>query len=216
MNPEPRADLSLEGLVHDLNNVFETISDAADLLADDARWKKVAAALHRSARRGERIVSSFVETTRGSVELADALNRSIDFARDFLSAARRPEIGFDIATEAGIRLKGSPGAWERVFVNLFLNAGQAMKQGGSIHVRAQRVPTGIEVSIADEGPGIAPEILPEIFKPHFSTKSARRGTFKGLGLHIVESVVRQNGGAVTAGNRTDGCGAVFTILLPEN
>jgi signal transduction histidine kinase len=215
MDQERRTDLTLEGLVHDLSNVFETILEAADLLPEDARSKKLAATIHRSVKRGERIVNGFVETARGSVELADALNRAIEFARDFLSAARAPEVEFDIQAEPGIRLRGFPGAWERVLVNLFLNAAQAMKQGGEIQVRARRTGGSVEIVVADEGPGIPPEILPEIFKPHFSTKSSRRSAFKGLGLHIVESVVSQNGGTVSAGNRAQTSGAEFTIRLPE-
>jgi signal transduction histidine kinase len=117
--------------------------------------------------------------------------------------------------EPGIRLKGLPGAWERVFVNLFLNAAQAMKHSGTVHVRSRGGSAGVEIVVWDEGPGIPPEILPEIFQPHFSTKSSRRPAFKGLGLHIVDSVVRQNGGAVTAANRAGGAGAEFTIRLPE-
>jgi signal transduction histidine kinase len=102
-----------------------------------------------------------------------------------------------------------------VLVNLFLNSAQAMKQGGEIQVRARRTGGSVEIVVADEGPGIPPEILPEIFKPHFSTKSSRRSAFKGLGLHIVESVVSQNGGTVSAGNRAQTSGAEFTIRLPE-
>ncbi|MEK7751585.1 MAG: HAMP domain-containing sensor histidine kinase [Acidobacteriota bacterium] len=215
MDGERRADLTLEGLVHDLNNVFETISEAADLIAGDSRSKKLANSIHRSVERGERIVESFVETARGSVELAGVLSCATEFARDFLSTGRSPEVEFDLQLEPGLRLKGLPGAWERVFVNLFLNAAQAMKQGGTIQVRARLAGGGVEIVVADQGPGIPPEILPEIFKPHFSTKSSRRSAFKGLGLHIVESVVSQNGGAVAAANRPDAAGAEFTIRLPE-
>jgi signal transduction histidine kinase len=215
MDGERRTDLTLEGLVHDLNNVFETISEAADLIAGDSRWKKLATTIHRSVGRGERIVGSFVETARGSVELAGVLSCATEFARDFLSTGRSPEVEFDLQLEPGLRLKGLPGAWERVFVNLFLNAAQAMKQGGTIQVRARLAGGGVEIVVADQGPGIPPEILPEIFKPHFSTKSSRRSAFKGLGLHIVESVVSQNGGVVAAANRPDAAGAEFTIRLPE-
>jgi signal transduction histidine kinase len=215
MNGERRTDLMLEGLVHDLNNVFQTISEAADLIAGDSRWKKLATTIRRSIRRGESIVEGFVETARGSVELAGVLAGAIEFAGDFLSAARAPDVEFDLQVEPGIRLRGLPGAWERVFVNLFLNAAQAMKQGGTVHVRSRSGAGGVEIVVWDDGPGIPPAILPEIFQPHFSTKSSRRPAFKGLGLHIVESVVRQNGGAVTAANRADGAGAEFTIRLPE-
>ena len=69
---------------------------------------------------------------------------------------------------------------------------------------------GIELTVADEGTGIQEELLSKIFTPRFSTKSSR----SGLGLHIVASIVKGNGGTVTAANRETGKGAVFTIRLP--
>ncbi len=215
MEPECRTDLTLEGLLHDLSNVFETISEAADLLAEDNRSRELAAAIHRSVDRGERLVSSFVETARSSVDLADAVSHAAEFARDFSAAARSPNIEFDIRLEPGIRLRGQPGAWERVLVNLFLNAAQAMRQGGTIQTHGRRTDAGVEIVVRDNGPGIPGEILAEIFKPHFSTKSTRSSVFRGLGLHIVESLVRQYGGTVTARNCVCPSGAEFTILLPE-
>ena len=57
------ADLTLEGLIHDLNNVFQTIGENADLLESDPKWQKVAQTLQRSVHRGQRIVHSILETT---------------------------------------------------------------------------------------------------------------------------------------------------------
>jgi signal transduction histidine kinase len=71
-----------------------------------------------------------------------------------------------------------------------------------------RVADEIEIVVRDEGRGIAPEILPEIFRPHVSTRGS------GLGLHIVETIVKQDGGKVSAPNGGDGRGAEFTITLP--
>jgi signal transduction histidine kinase len=111
-----------------------------------------------------------------------------------------------------MRLRGSPAAWERVFLNLFVNASQAMPDGGVVDVRASRTDSATEIVIADNGPGILAEILPRIFQPHFSTKSAN----SGLGLNIVESIVAANGGSVRAEN-CEGCrGARFLICLPDN
>jgi signal transduction histidine kinase len=215
METERRADLTLEGLAHDLNNVFETISEAAELLAEDDRSRELAAAIHRSVKRGERLVADFVETARSPADLADVMSRAVEFARDFFAAARSPKVDFDIQLEPGIPLRGQPGAWERVLVNLFLNAAQAMRQGGTIHATGRRTGTGAEIVVRDDGPGIPPELLKEIFKPHFSTKPTHRPPFKGLGLHIVESLVRQCGGSVTAANRAEASGAEFRILLPD-
>ena len=118
--------------------------------------------------------------------------------------------------EAGIRLRGNPAAWERVLANLFLNAAQAIAHAGTggdkgaIEISATRGPSAIEITVADNGPGIHPQNLPRIFEPRFSTRAKR----SGLGLHIVQTIVRQNGGEVVAANRPSGAGAQFRITLP--
>jgi signal transduction histidine kinase len=211
MSPNQQPDLDLEGLVHDLNNVFETITEAADLLQMDPSWRDLAATIHRSLDRGRRLVGSYVETTRGAQEFDEILDRAVEFTTDFLTAIHRPKITFERRVEADLRLPGTAASWERVLVNLFTNAAHAMQRGGTVEVTAARTPDrGIELTVADEGTGIQDELLSKIFTPRFSTKSAR----SGLGLHIVASIVKGNGGTVTAANRETGKGAVFTIRLP--
>jgi len=210
MGADIAPDLKLEGLVHDLNNVFETVSDAAELLAREPKWENVAAMIRRSVDRGRRIVGSLSAGALGEHDCAGIVENSVEFARDLLQAVRAPEVRIISETDPGLRLSGSAAAWERVLLNLLLNAAQAMPRGGVIAVRARRTETGVEVCVSDDGPGIADDILPHIFEPHFSTKSSR----SGLGLHIVESLVRQNGGEVTAANRSSGAGAEFYIRIP--
>ena len=83
-----------------------------------------------------------------------------------------------------------------MLINLFCNAVQAMPQGGTIFVDAWRKHNDIQIVVADEGCGIAPELLAVIFDPHVSTKA-----LGGLGLHIVNSIVKQEAGEVRAANR---------------
>src|SRR5262249_20339757 len=108
----------------------------------------------------------------------------------------------------GIELPGN-WAWERVLINLFLNALDAMREGGTIHVEARREPDATRLVVRDTGSGIAPEILPHIFEPRVSTKAS-----SGIGLHVVRTIVNQGGGRVDARNREDGPGAEFTIVVP--
>ena len=203
-------DLTLEGLVHDLNNVFETISDAADLVAKDPKQARLAATLRRSVNRGSRILSSFLEHSQEQLDLELILNNAIEFAQDFLLAVRGPKIEFTHELEPGLRLRGNPAAWERVLVNLILNAAQAMESDGEVGVAAARAGNHIKITVTDNGPGISAKVLPNIFEPHFSTRAKR----SGLGLHIVKTIVKQHGGNVEAANRPSGRGAIFHIELP--
>jgi signal transduction histidine kinase len=198
------ADITLEGLIHDLNNVFQTISEHAELLASDPKWKRVAGGLERCVERGKRIAGSIVESSRASTELAAELapvvDRAVESARDYLEGAHATPVNFQSRIDPGFRLPGSPAAWERVLVNLFLNAAEA--GATRVDIRA----TDYEISIDDDGAGISPELLPRIFEPHVSSKSA----VSGLGLSIVQSIVEKNGWLVSARNREQG-GATFTI-----
>jgi signal transduction histidine kinase len=205
------SDLTLAGLVHDLCNVFETINDAADLLDDDPKQVRLAATIRRSVNRGTRILNSFAESSRALHELDAILDGATESARDYLHAVRGPEIEFVRNVEGGLRLDGHPAAWERVFVNLFMNAAQAMDGGGTVEITARASDEGIEILVEDCGPGISPKVLPNIFQPRFSTRAKR----SGLGLHIVQTIVKEHRGAVTASNRPSGQGARFHIQLPR-
>lgn len=198
------AALNIEGLVHDLNNVFQTMAESAELLSTDPKWTKLAATLHRSVERGQRIVRSIVERQRSNAELSGVLECAIQFVRDYLELVHGPDVLFESRIEGDFRMPGDAASWERVFVNLLMNSVEA--GGRTIVVTAENR----EVVIADDGPGIAPGLLPTIFQPHVSSKPIT----SGLGLYIVRSLVEQNGGTVTAANGDRG-GAVFRIIVGE-
>ena len=201
-------DLNLPGLVHDLNNVFQTLVEAADLLSEDPRWAPVSEVIFRSIERGKGITTSMQQAEQPPAPFETILNNAISFAQDTLIGGRGPRIRFVSDIEPGIELRRM-WAWERVMINLFSNAMRAMPAGGAIYVTA-RIDNGhAEIVVRDEGEGIAPEILADLFRPHASTKA--RG---GLGLHIVETIVTQDDGSVRGGNRADGRGAEFVITVP--
>jgi len=194
------ADLILEGLIHDLNNVFQTIGESADLLEGDPKWQKLAHTLRRSVHRGQRIVHGILETTGAATDLAPVIENASQFCQDYLECANGPRIEFTKEIDSEFHLSGDPAQWERVLVNLFLNSAQAGAK--NIHVQARQH----KIVVSDDGPGISEELLPRIFQPRVSTKSI----ISGLGLYVVQSIVEQNGGTVTAANGPRG-GAVFTL-----
>lgn len=202
-------DLTLECLVHDLNNVFQTLVDSADVLSGDPKWSSLAGTIFRSVERGKRIVESMSGSPLECHEFDAILTNSQQFVEDFLNTIHGVPIRFARNVDPALCIRGKAAAWERVLVNLFLNAAQAMAGGGLVEVTAHEEDGCISIEVADEGTGIPPSILPEIFKPRFSTKSAR-----GLGLHIVATIVKEYGGVVTAANREGGRGACFRIVVP--
>lgn len=206
------SELTVAGLAHDLNNVFETLSEAAELLAADSKWTRLANTIRRSVRRGERIVASLNETISDAGDLTEILDNAVQHTEDVLTFTRGSAIQYARRVEAGVTLPGSPAAWERVFVNLFLNAAQANPQGVEVEIGASSAGGVVTLTVADNGPGIPAAILPTIFEPNVTTKKSRGR--RGLGLHIVQSIVAEHGGTVSAANQQPR-GATFTVTLPQ-
>jgi len=200
-------DLTLRCLIHDLNNVFQTLIDAADLLSYDPRWAPVSSAMLRSIERGRAITLSLETVDQPSAPLETILGNAQSFVEDSLIVGRGPRIEFTRDLEPGLILRQS-WAWERVLINLFCNAVRAMPEGGIISTQASSRNGWIQIVVADEGRGIPSELLADLFEANVSTKSPG-----GLGLHIVQMIAKQQNGEVRAANR-DGRGAEFTISIP--
>ncbi len=110
-----------------------------------------------------------------------------------------------------------PGHLQQVMINLLTNAIEATPSGGRIDVTGARRSDeddrpGVAIAVRDTGSGIPPDVLPKIFDPFFSTKSARDGS--GLGLSICRDLVRSNGSDIQVAS-TPGDGTTFTVWLPE-
>jgi signal transduction histidine kinase len=195
-----RDDITLSGLMHDLNNVFQTLTGVAANLESEP---ELAAVILRSVERGRNLVAALRGGGAGA-PLETIVDRAAAFLEDFRAATRAPGIRVEKELEPGIVLTGD---WERVLVNLFLNALRAMPRGGTIRVRARHTSTGVELRVADEGTGIPAELLGRLFQPHVSGNGS-----SGLGLSIVERIVHANGGSIQAHNRERG--AEFVIRLP--
>ena len=124
------------------------------------------------------------------------------------------EIEVDPATPP---LQGSPARLEQAIQNLAANAVRHMPDGGTLTLRAQPDDGRVRIVVGDTGPGIAAEHLPHVFDRFYKADASRAGSRipsgSGLGLSIVQAIVRQHGGEVAAANARAG-GAEFTVLLP--
>ena len=211
----------LAGVAHELNNPLAILIAQATLLKEKAPNEDIrrrAERIHAAAERSGRIVKSFVsmarqkppqreptdlnEVVRGALEMTAYGRRSAGIELDLSLAEDLPPISADRD------LLG------QVAANLLLNAHQALaERPGTRRIEvATRLSGGsVELVVADNGPGVPPEIAPRIFEPYFTTKPAGAGT--GIGLSISRSVVESHGGRIALTERSGG-GAAFTIALP--
>jgi signal transduction histidine kinase len=199
-----RDDITLAGLVHDLNNVFQTLVGVAMQLENEP---EMSAAILRCVERGQAIAAGLSKESQGLTPFTVILNHASSFLSDFQAAAKAPVVRIMSDVDPTIELPNL-GAWERVLINLFLNSMRAMPAGGTIQVIARKIPGATQIYVGDEGCGIAEELLGTLFEPHVSGNSST-----GLGLSIVDSIVRAHNGRIEASNRAEGSGAEFVITL---
>ncbi len=159
-----------------------------------------------------RALSRSGEDRREPVDVGAAVRSAANVAAGVL----RPCAALRLELDPTPPVLGDPARLGQVFLNLLVNAGQAIGEGrpeaNAITVRTAIEPDGrVRVEVSDTGPGIPPEVLPRIFAPFFTTKPAGQGT--GLGLAICQQAVEGMGGVMEARSRP-GEGATFTLLLP--
>jgi len=209
------------GVAHELNNPLTSILGVSELLQDsqttDAARKQIAI-LQQQARRAAEIVHNLTyfstPPTPGKtrVNLGDVVERTLNLHAYSL---RKNNITVDFIREPGLpQVQGDPHQLMQVFLNLVLNAEQAIREArdrGTLRIRLGSSGEAVWASFLDDGPGIPPAILANIFDPFYTTKRPGRGT--GLGLSICKSVMKEHNGSVEAANAPGG-GAVFTVTLP--
>jgi signal transduction histidine kinase len=210
------------GIAHEINNPLNNISLSTDVLLEEFT--------SMDKEETEEILGDIMEQT----ERASTIVRNLlDFSRDRASNKEPLYIDFIlhkttelIANELRIhkialhkeiedylpRVNGDLRKLQQVFLNLIINAEQAIGEYGRIVVRASKAENDfIRIDIQDTGPGIAPENLDQIFDPFFTTKEAGKGT--GLGLAIVYGIVKKHGGYIEVASKL-GEGTTFSVYLP--
>jgi PAS domain S-box-containing protein len=209
------------GVAHELNNPLTTIMGVSELLQDtetNEGSRKQLAMLQQQARKAAEIVQNLTYFSRppapgkSRINLVEVVERTLNLHAYSL---RKNNITVDFLKEAGVPYAlGDPHQLMQVFLNLIVNAEQAIRETrdkGTLRIRLGKGDNSVWVSFHDDGPGIPKENLASIFDPFYTTKRPGRGT--GLGLSICKSVMKEHNGSVEAANSPEG-GAVFTVTLP--
>jgi PAS domain S-box-containing protein len=209
------------GVAHELNNPLTSILGVSELLQDTETnevARKQLAMLQQQARRAAEIVQNLTYFARppapgkSRINVTEVVERTLNLHAYSL---RKNSITVDFLKESGVPYAlGDPHQLMQVFLNLIVNAEQAIREArdkGTLRIRLGKGDNSVWVSFHDDGPGIPKENLSSIFDPFYTTKRPGRGT--GLGLSICKSVMKEHHGSVEAANSPDG-GAVFTVTLP--
>lgn len=224
------------GMAHEINNPLAFIQSNLNLI-EKLIAELVSPEVSRLLPRHLRLLTmdgaeSLMDAKDGIDRISVLVSRLKDFARhdardladhdpvDLGEAARRAMAvaGIGLAEHAiRVIVRGDPIAWSdepaivQILVNLVLNAVQASRAEPDICIEVSTHRDEFEVSVADRGEGLAPEVLERIFDPFFTTKESG----SGLGLSICHQLAERLGGRVSAANRKDG-GAVFSLFIPRD
>jgi signal transduction histidine kinase len=212
------------GLAHDLKNLLTPVSSF--LVHTDGQFpaQSAAAEVHGAACRSVRTIDDYVRAALFFAERLAPKFEEVDLGRLF---GATHEVTAEQAARRGVSVKLAPDCravitadrvlLQRLLVNLVGNAIDASRKGQGVVVRAgEERPGWLRLRVVDEGCGIAPENLPRVFEPYFTTKQFGhevRGF--GLGLAICEKIVQLHGGAIAVQSVVDR-GTTFTIDLPVN
>jgi two-component system NtrC family sensor kinase len=207
------------GVAHEVNTPLAVISTYAQMLAkqvaDDSQKSMILEKIAKQTFRASEIVNSLLNFSRTSTtSYGDvSVNRVIQETLSLLEHQLQKS-GIQVKTDLDPGLPGvhgNTGKLQQVFLNLFLNARDAMNSGGTLQVRSWADGARAKVEVADTGTGIAAEHVHRIYDPFFTTKAARKGT--GLGLSVTYGIIQEHGGSIEVSNPRTG-GATFHVELP--
>ena len=195
-----------------LQRVVDRAENSGDL--DKAGLLEELDESRKEVERLDVIINQFLHALRPGkpdfqpLDLKTLVLESLNFMRHEITAKK---VNVEFLWNDDVPLvDGDAGQLKQAFYNLVRNALQSMTSGGSLGIRGYANDEFISLSVSDTGKGICQENLAHIFEAYFTTR--RTGT--GLGLMIVERIVREHGGSLSVGGR-EGEGAVFTISLPR-
>jgi len=205
------------GLAHEIRNPLAGIAGVLDIasrdLPDSSPARSVMEDAKQEAVQINRILTDLLDTARPKppqfrvTDIVGTAEHAVMFARQ-QAVTKRINIEFEVKGSVP-PVEHDPGQINQVLLNLLLNAIQSMDKPGVIGVAVSRNDDMAVITVKDQGKGIAPEHLPNIFRPFFTTKG--HGT--GLGLSLARRTVESHGGTIQAQSEP-GRGTIFTVEIP--
>ena len=202
-----------------MNTPLAGISSYAQILLKEAREgepnREILRKIETQSFRASEIINNLLNFARvsesdvKSVKLNSLMNETFSLLEHSFKAAN---IDVDMELDASLPATiGNGSRLQQVFMNLFVNARDAMPEGGRLSVRTTTRNSQLVVEVRDTGEGISPEAFKQIYDPFFTTKPVGKGT--GLGLAVSYGIVQEHSGRIAVDSRP-GEGTTFTIHLP--
>ncbi len=207
------------GVAHEVNTPLAVISSQAQMLLkqmtpDDPRTRTVEKIVKQSFRASE-IVNSLLKFSRVSgaeyseVDVNRVIRETLSLVEPMLRAS---QISLNTQLSTAVPpVYGNAGKLQQVFMNLIMNARDAMPHGGELTLATENENSTIYIEVSDSGVGIPPDDLKKIFDPFFTTKGTSRGT--GLGLAVTYGIIREHSGKIGV-ESTLGKGTTFRLEFP--
>nr|WP_321465840.1 ATP-binding protein [uncultured Desulfobulbus sp.] len=215
------------GVAHEINNPLQMILAQAgwieELLTEEdpatlknleeyqQTIKKIKHHVQRAATITHRLLgfARKISAEQEQVQINDIVHETLSFLE---KEAKHNNIKIDLQLDPQLPPTMTEGhRLQQILLNLIDNALDAVGHDGTVEIITSCTPQQISVQVADNGPGIPPEVMKKIWDPFFTTKEQGKGT--GLGLSISQNIIRTLGGTIEAENRQGG-GTVFTVTLP--
>ncbi len=207
------------GVAHEINNPLGIVQNYLELLKlkqlDGDALAKVAK-IENEVTRIAKIIGSLLSFSRfgqisfQSVEAGDLVREAL-LLTEHLRAEKSIRLAERLPADPA-PVFGDENKLKQLFLNLLVNAIEAVAEGGNIEVSLQATPGGVEIAVRDDGCGIPAGIRDRIFDPFFSTKKSKKNA--GLGLSISQHIVELHKGVITCSSR-EGEGATFRVSLPR-
>ncbi len=208
----------VSGIAHEINNPLGGILGTADLMLpetpENSTLREYTLDIIRYAQSAAEVIKDLMTYSRKTRTSAEPINIVTILENSLKMAMRGIDFGTIIVRKSYDSVKeilANPTELQQVFLNLIVNAVQAMNSDGILTLSCRQEEDDVIITVQDTGTGIDKENLDKIFNPFFTTKEAGAGT--GLGLSIAHHIVTKSGGRILLDSQ-EGKGTTFTVILP--